>query len=189
MLTLTTVVLWLFAFLVVLALAAVVTPVKLRLRFRSSPQWRLRIDARLFGGATPAIPFHDSARRRSKKRKKAGTRRTLRNNTGNKKTSSFRMFEAAPKLLGELLRSIEVSRLEIDADVGLGDPADTGQLFGLLVPIIYTQPMATVGLINVRPDFTASRASGTLLAELSFIPAAFIPPGVRFAWHVFGPRQ
>ena len=99
------------------------------------------------------------------------------------------MFEATPKLLVDLLRPIEVSRLEIEADVGLGDPADTGQLFGLLAPIIYTQPMATVGLINVRPDFTASRASGTLLAELSFIPAAFIPPGVRFAWHVFGPRQ
>ncbi len=189
MFTLTYVVLWLFAFLFALALAVVVTPVKLSLRFRSSPQWRLRIEARLFGGTTPAIPFHDSARRSTKKRAKRRPRRTHRKDARSRKTSGLRMFQAAPKLFADLLRPIRLTRLEIDADVGLGDPADTGQLFGLLAPIVYARPMAAISLINIRPDFTASRASGTLMAELSFIPAALIPPGVRFAWHAFGPRQ
>ena len=81
-------VLWglLSALVVVFLLVCTVlaTPVKLAFAVTVSPQWRLKIVARLFGGLTPAIAIHDSARqqqrrkaRRAKKKKATRSRRML----------------------------------------------------------------------------------------------------------------
>jgi hypothetical protein len=174
------------AVLLAIAAAALMTPVKLGFTVRTSPSWRLKIAARLLGGLTPPILIHDSAWRRSKektptakkKKKAAVSRQAL--------ARIRRAIAAAPRLLAGLLRPFRLERLTVDADIGLADPADTGQLFGLLAAVNYSRPPASAVSIAVRPDFNGPRASGELDAVLSFVPAAFIPPGVRLAWRVLG---
>jgi hypothetical protein len=99
-----------------------------------------------------------------------------------------RAMGAAPQLLAGLLRPVHFERLAIDADIGLADPADTGQLYGMLAAAEHALPRPARVSIIVRPDFSGSRISGEADAALSFIPLLLIPPGVRFAWRVFGPR-
>lgn len=190
--------LWIFltalALLVSAAAAVLATPIRLGFTVRTKPQWQLRVAARLLGGLTPAIPIHDSSRRAVKVKRRPGRRtgakgkrqaRTRRP----KAARVVRAVRATPRLLGDLLRPIHLTRLAVDADVGLADPADTGQLFGLFTALRYARPSGSTISVDVRPDFTGPRASGRLDAELSFIPVAFVPPGVRFAWRVFGPHR
>ena len=95
---------------------------------------------------------------------------------------------AAPQLLRGLLKPVHLERLTVDADIGLADPADTGHLYGILAAANRAWSRPPRVSIAVRPDFSGARVSGELNAALSFIPLLLIPPGVRFAWLVFGPR-
>lgn len=171
--------------LLVLASTVLVTPVKLAVTIRTSPRWRLKVVARLLGGLLPAISIHDNAHRR-RQRRPPKTRKKLR--IGSRQTSArlIRVISVTSQLLAGLLRPIHLRRLTVDADIGLADPADTGQLFGLLAAVIHSRPPTPAVSIAVRPDFAGLRGSGALDAELSFIPVAFVPPGIQFAWRVFG---
>ena len=186
-------VLWAVAMLAMLLLVLLVTPIKLDLSMRTSPKWRLKIAARLLGGLTPPIPIHDSDRQRAKKKKPPDPKRKRRKKETGLSRPAFakgrRMISAAPDLLIDLLRPIHIQYLKVDMDIGLMNPADTGQLFGLLVPVIYSRRQNDTVSITVRPDFTAARLSGEITAMLNFIPVAFIPPAIRFAWRAFGPRS
>lgn len=176
------------AALLVLAIAVLATPVKLAFVVSTSPRWRLMIAARLLGGVTPPIPIHDSARRRPKREKPPAKERRWAGMSRKTRASLPRAIAGAPRLVTGLLRPIHLERLAVDADIGLADPADTGQFFGWFAAATYVLPSTSALSIDVRPDFSGPRASGEVGAELSFVPVAFIPPGVRFAWRVFGPR-
>ena len=177
--------------LLALLIGLAVTPVRIRFVASASPSWRLRVGARLFGGLMPTIPVYDSARRDAPTRKQPAQpdagRRKARPAPHKDHGLIPRMLRAAPRLAFELLGTIHLTRLAVDADVELADPADTGQLYGLLAPFLYGRSHADS--LNLRPDFTGPRLEGRALAELSVIPAAFVPPGVRFAWRVYGPRS
>ena len=188
MATVATIALWLFALLIVLVLAVVLTPVRLTVLMRSTPQLDWQVAARVFGGISPEVQIHDSSRRRAKRQDKAEAHEPSRAQQ-RVRGMRLRFITAAPELLVGLLRQISISRLKIDADVGLGDPAETGQLFGLLAPIIYARPTTSAISVDLRPDFVSPRISGKINVELGFVPAAFILPGARFAWRVYGSRQ
>lgn len=180
------------AALAVLILVLLVTPVSLDVTMHTSPKWRLRIAARLFGGLTLPIPIYDSDRQRTKKKKPSRERKRQKKEAGRSRPTFARIrrvVSAAPHLLIDLLRPIRIQYLKVDLDVGLMDPADTGQLFGLLAPVIYSRRRSDAVSIAVRPDFTSARLSGEITAMLNFIPVAFIPPAIRFAWRAFGPRS
>lgn len=181
--------LWLFATLVVLlflVVAVLTTPAKLDLMVRTSPRWRIRIAVRLLGGLTPQIPIHDSARARRKVKKPAGRKKTAVIVSDRTLAKTPDIIMAMPRLLAGVLRPIRLRRLRVDADIGLADPADTGHIFGLIAALSFSWSRTSPVSITVRPDFTGPRVFGKLDAELSFIPVAFIPPGVRFARRVFG---
>ena len=172
-----------------LLITALVTPLKLDFRLRSSPKWRITIGARLLGGLAPPIQIHDSDRRSQKKEKNRGARDREPKKPGTFHRRGSRMMTSGPGLLQGLLRPIHLDQLTVDADFGLGDPADTGHIYGLLAPLIYSRSPTSVVSISVKPDFAAAHFSGDVLAKLSFIPIALIPPVAKFAWHAFGPRS
>ncbi|MGI9426043.1 MAG: DUF2953 domain-containing protein [Hyphomicrobiaceae bacterium] len=171
---------------VVVIVTAVVTPVQVKLLMQSAPHRRLTLAARLFGGITPSIPIHDSTRERARRRPLKESQLTSRRERGKTTLRNRRMLFAAPQLVDGLLRSIKLTSIEVDGDIGLGDPADTGQFLGLLVPIKYALPPSSVVSVDVRPDFTARRLSGRFVAEFAFVPVALVLPCARFAWRVFG---
>ena len=181
---------WIFLSLlaipVLLLIAALVTPVKLNCLARSAPGSQVMVVTRLFGGLTPPIQIHDGTRLK-KKKKPLAAKRKKKNSSSRQRGATIRRMIAVPHLLLDLLRPIRIERLAVDADIGFVDPADTGQLYGLLAPAIYSRFPSSVVSIAIRPDFSGPRASGEIIAELSFIPVAFLPPAVRFAWRMFGP--
>lgn len=172
--------------------AALVTPVKLEFTMRSSPKRRVKVAARLFGGMAPAIVVHDSDRQRAEQKERRTAvkpKRSARERMSREALARVRRTViATPRLLADLLRPIHIEQLTVDADIGLADPADTGQVLGLLAPLIYSRLASDVVSIAVRPDFMTPGFSGEVFAKLSVTPVAFIAPAVRFAWQVFGPR-
>jgi hypothetical protein len=181
----------------VLLIAVLVTPVQIGCIAHSATGGRLMIGVRLFGGLTPSIRLYDSARRNVRKKPpKAKQKKEKKKEKKKKKTkrahqglTHVRRTIAEPQLLMDLLKPIHIERLAIDADIGFADPADTGQLYGLLIPMIHSGLLASPVSIAVRPDFSGARLSGEIVAKLSFIPIAFLPPAVRFAWCVWGARS
>lgn len=182
-------VLSLFAIILLIALTVLVTPVKLGLAIRTWPGWRLRIAVRLLGGLTPQIAVHDSARPGSKRRKPKPTRKRGAGGARHGPERFGRLAISAPRLVAGFLRPIRLERLKIDADIGFPDPADTGQLMGLIAAARVLAPSIPSLSIAVRPEFSGPCARGELDAELSFVPAAFIGPGVRLASHLLGSRE
>jgi len=87
----------------------------------------------------------------------------------------------------EIFHHIHVSELSVDADYGLNDPAETGQLSGLLMPLQYAHLLPRRVSLNLRPDFTQSCLKGTLTAGIHVTVAAFFIPIMRFGWRAFGP--
>jgi hypothetical protein len=185
------VVAWVLAILLALAIAVLATPWKLGVRLGTEPRWRLRVGLGLFGGLAPPIPLHDSARRRKAEPKPPKRQTGRRRPPGRARRAKkvMRRAASAPGLLLGLLRPIHLERLAVEADIGLDDPADTGQLYGLLSAVNRARPPGSRISVAVRPDFTGPRASGELDAMLSFVPLAFVPPAVRLGWHLFGRRR
>ena len=63
----------------------------------------------------------------------------------------------------------------------MGDPAETGLVFGLLTPLIYGARSDTVRL-DVRPDFDRLCAEGHLDAIVQITPVRLVPVALRFGW-------
>ena len=176
--------------LLVLIGAVVLSPVRLRLRASTAPDPRLTISARIFAGLSPVIPIHDSGREKRKKNPAPPKRQKRRRKSARgPRYDAARIVRAVPGLLRRLAGLVHIDRIAVDADVGLTDVADTGHLFGLIAAFSYSIPHGERAAIAVRPDFTGERFSGSVEADIRFVPAAFLPPALQFAWQAFGPRR
>ncbi len=183
-----TLVLGLLSMLLVVVVTAVVTPVRLRARIRTSPQLAYQVDISGFSGIAPRIVIADSARRRQaatrlsrtpapKVRRVAGSARGL------------RIASALPKLFADVIQTIEIESLELDAEFGLPDPADTGRLYGSLMPFQYGMCWSPRVSISIQPNFECACLAGEAYASLRLTAARLLLPAIRFAWRAFGPRR
>lgn len=181
------------ALVLLLVLAVLSFPVRLRLAARSAPEFQLTAGVRLLGGILPTIPVSAGKRQRHGKvniSRRTGSGRKRPGGEGRQSAGkTARLIVSTPRLIVDCLRPIHIEHLRVDATLGLDDPADTGQLFGLVLAGQHMLPASEAIDVRIQPDFAGSGAAGTLEASLRFIPLAFIPPGVRFAWRVFGARQ
>jgi len=202
MLTLLWIILALVGVILLLVLAVLALPVHLRLRAEADEAAaRVRLDIRLFGGLTPPLAVFDSARprkerptevqakpaeepeERAKPARKGGGFRL----PGGRRTA-MRMVREIPGLIAGEFRRIHLDGLEVDGDFSLGDPAETGMLYGYLTPAIYG-PRSEKVRLNLRPDFGRARLSGTALAALHLTPGALAIPVIRYGWRVFVARS
>ncbi|MEO1291260.1 MAG: DUF2953 domain-containing protein [Pseudomonadota bacterium] len=178
--------------LIVLAVMLIL-PVTLRVRASnlpsSSPMWRVAVEARPFGGVSPAITLHDSTLARSEKLSEKPPEKAADWSPSPAMSKRLpRMIGALPVLLSDILAAIRFEALSLDADIGLDDPADTGQLFGY-VAAMESALVATPNIaIAIRPDFEGTRVSAEIAATLSVVPISLVAAGMRFGWQVFGPE-
>lgn len=191
-------VLWILFWIVLVLLAVVIavlaTPVLLAVSAATEPLARSRVAVRLLGGWTPPIVIHDSARprdkppaRRSKTEPADKPRKKRRRERGSGRTfvRVRRGMAATPRLLVDIVGKVHIDRLLVDADIGLGDPADTGQVMGLVSALVYARRPRRNVSVAIRPDFTGARIDGRLDAVLSIVPMALVPPGLVFAWRIY----
>lgn len=195
-----TLLLWVAVVLLVALAALLLMPVRLSASVQTSPRLAYRLDARLFGAWTPRIPLVNSARPRKAAGKAsnkqaaqqaavhASVRKSAVRKRGRSRAGGARMLSALPRLLNEIVHSVQWETLHLDAEFGLNDPADTGQVYGCLAPLQYGAPWPPCVSIALRPNFERVCLCGELQATLRLRAAALLPPAARFAWRAFGPR-
>lgn len=89
-----------------------------------------------------------------------------------------------PDLASGLLSTIRIEHLVVSGRLGLEDPADTGQLFGLLMPLRFM----TTGrrfAFDIEPDFDGPSLDARFDAQFRLRPVSAIPAAMRFGWRVF----
>ena len=178
---------------VAVLLALLAFPVRVRFEARSGPGGQVRVELGLLGGLVPWIALFDSARpgksrtagpeaKKPRKKKKPGRAGRM---------SGRRVLRAGPGLVGGVLRQIRLERLHVAARFGLGDPAETGRLFGMLAPIAYAPQWLGSKAVSVvlTPVFEVRCLSGAAEGALAVTPIRLLPPGLVFVWRVFGPGR
>ncbi|MCK8462455.1 DUF2953 domain-containing protein [Aliiroseovarius sp. S1339] len=84
---------------------------------------------------------------------------------------------------------VRVDAATLDLRFGLDDPAETGQAFGQMTPLIYGTSAAPRVHINVDPAFDRAILKGRVALDLSFVPFMLVPPFIRFGWSAFWPDR
>lgn len=190
-------VLWGIAALLASIVMLALLPLGVRLAAQSAPDAFLRVEFRPFGGLAPWIGIFDSRRPQApesgsptEKTRRKQRRRPLVRRRG-RGVETRRVLGALPGLLRGLLRVFRLERLELEVVFGLGDPADTGAVYGALAPPLVAAGYATGHPYAVRltPDFGRAILEGRAEAEMTVTPARAIGPALRFAWAAFGPRR
>ena len=110
---------------------------------------------------------------------------------GQRRKRSPRPFLAAIRTRGfsrhslrfarRMLRVIKVRQLNLGLQVGLGDPAETGRLLGLVSPIATCVDAIPGVQINVEPDFYQETFRGYCSGSVRIYPIRMVPPLVLFA--------
>lgn len=98
------------------------------------------------------------------------------------------MLRATPDLVRGVLRAVRVERLRVDGAFGLADPADTGQLFGLLCPLLYALPPSPRREITLRPVFEGPSLTGEAEGRVGVTLAPALGAALRFGWRVLWNR-
>ncbi len=175
--------LWLFGLLLVVAILSIATPMRLRVSAETDPVLRSRVVVRPFGGICLPIPVYDSHRARKQRRPEKASPRKGRTEQKPKRRMNSGVLRRIPATFRRMLRAIHVDRLVIDGEFGTGDPAETGQIYGQLTPLIYVGGCD----IHLRPNFEMACLRGRAEAQLSLIPVAFLWPLAGLVWHMFRP--
>lgn len=162
---------------VALVIAAVLLPLRLRLRGQADRTSRLRVDVYPFAGMTPAVPVFDTARKRKKQPRKSKKRSSARS----AKSASRWTERGILNLIFELAGQFEIAWIRIEAEFGLDDPADTGTLYGALAPFVYTGRFGADIDLDIRPDFNRQHIAGKIDAAVDLVPIRLVPPVLRFA--------
>jgi len=164
---------------VVLALfiAALATTWRLQLSVTKDDAWRILAVLRMLDGHGPPISI--SGRRRKKKRKTSPSP-----STSHLKRSRQLGLRGRLDILWriiDILRCIHLRSARISARFGCADPAETGELFGLLASAIHAAPATTPVALDLEPVFDHQCLSGTASVEVSLRPIALVAPAVRLA--------
>jgi len=183
------IILWAICAVLVLLVVLLITPMRFYLYLANTPQFTYRLDVRVAGGLAPWITLAQGPPQGSKSARKAKTKSSKKRRTSKDKHFRGSIGRALPRFIRDIFHHVHVSELSIDADYGLNDPAETGQLSGLLMPLQYAHLLPRRVSLNLRPDFTRPCLNGTLTAGIRVTIAAFILPVLRFGWHVFGPAR
>jgi len=162
------------ALLLAVLVLPLATPARLRLSAGSDPA-RLRVTLRLLGGHAPAIRVIDTAHPRRKTGPAAATRRRAVDPAARRGTGRRFPPRALLSFLRDLLLRITVRRIDGVLVCGTGDPAETGQIYGALVPLM----VLSNGRFQMHPEFDRPVLAARLDLEISAIPVALLPACLR----------
>lgn len=78
------------------------------------------------------------------------------------------------RLLRDLMRQVDIRRLDLDLRLGLDDPADTGRLWGLTGPVAALLTLPSSARIAVTPEFAEPLLHLDAHTEVRIVPAALL---------------
>ncbi|MDU8911623.1 DUF2953 domain-containing protein [Aestuariicoccus sp. MJ-SS9] len=167
--------------LLALAVLALVLPLRVWLAFDTGARRKLAVQVQPLGRFGPRVPVTGRAGKSRTSKPKAHKKRRPR--------LRGRAIGWAPvkRLIAGVTGAIHLEEARLDAAFGLGDPADTGQAFGLLTPLIYGSAGAPRSDVVLRPVFDRACLEGTGHLLWRARPVAVLWPMARFGWEAFGP--
>ena len=189
MASLITIILWLVLVMLVVVFLAVVTPVLVRVHLTTSPQLSYRVELRALAGLAPRIRLAGLMGKSGVMQTQPKSGKPKHRSMPNFRRGNGTAFRRISLFLIDILHRIHLIELHVDAVFGLGDPADTGQVYGLLMPLRYAGPVPQSVSLELRPDFTKTCLSGHLTTVFRVTLAALCVPIIGFAWHLYGPRR
>jgi hypothetical protein len=83
-------------------------------------------------------------------------------------------------LARRLVRSIHVQYVEVDLEVGTGDPAETGLIFGVIAPSVALATFGFTPNIRIQPNFVENTLEGYARVAVRVYPIMLLPPLVAF---------
>lgn len=175
--------------LLLIVAIVVATPAHLRLVAEVGEHSGFRAEVRTLWGLSPRLKLEGGGGGAASERPRRRRRRAKRKRTGKKRGGMsaervLRVLNAVPEALSTALRRVRIDRLRLRAVFGFDDPADTGQVFGLLTPLVYGLPWERVD-IGVEPDFDGRRFDGSAEISLHFTPIAVAWPVLRLGMMVW----
>ena len=177
---------WTLAALVLVALAGLIwLPIRVEGRLVREDRVEARLTLGLFGGLLPIRIDGGLGRAGTgapEPEARARPRRRRRFRRGGA------ILRAAPDLVRGVLRAVRVERLRVNGAFGLADPADTGQLFGLLCPLLYGLPLSPRREIALRPVFDGPTLTGEAEGRVAVTLAPALGAAIRFGWRVLWNR-
>lgn len=187
------IILWLLLFMLALVCLALITPVFVRVDLTTWPQFAYRVEMRALAGLAPGLTVAQGPRTgpvaKPKAKHSPRTARPKRRRIFSRKRGHGAAVRALPTLIAGILHRIHLTKLHIEANYGLGDPAETGRLCGLLMPLQYAGPIPATVSLDLCPDFTKPSLNGRLTAVVRVTVAALLIPVTRFAWRAYGPQR
>jgi hypothetical protein len=181
-----TIMIWLLVAGLALLLLAMATPLRIELMLIKEDAWRFSVALRPFGRFGPRIALPDRKKKTERAPKAAPKKRPGRRSW---QQQPQRVARAVVRLAADILRHLRVNAVTLDLKFGLGDPAETGQVYGLLAPLIYSANAIPLVRLSIDPAFDRTILTGRAELDLSLIPVTLLAPSVRFGWSAFGPRQ
>lgn len=169
----------LLAALFAVIVLVLILPLRIELELRKEAGLTFSVGLRPLGGFGPRISLSGRQNPPPAARKLGRKRRS----------DARRLVPAAARLVAAILRRIRIRALILDAKFGSGDPAETGQLYGMLAPLVYGTLPARRLQVSLEPEFGRAVLSGRAELDVSLVPAALIVPAVRFGWEAFGPGR
>lgn len=145
---------------------------------------RLRVVVSAFRAGSPVRVRLDetSFRRKKPKPPKPKPERRRRGSIDSK-----RLLAALPRLLTGLLRMFRIELLQLSGRLGLSDPSDTGQLFGVILPIRYALQDPRF-VLDLEPEFSGFIVDAEVEARIRVHLVRGLPALARFLWDLFGRR-
>jgi hypothetical protein len=161
---------WLLVAVLVTLVLALMMPVHVVLTVLKEEQWRLTGYVQPFGRFGPRIAI-------SKPHRKAKTASTVAGNERKKRRKWTRkphgIATSAMRLIADLIQCVRLNAASVDLTFGLTDPSETGQVFGMMTPLIYAPSGRDRVHFNVEPVFDRAMMRGRMTVDLSFLPFAF----------------
>ena len=163
-------------FLLFLLLLAI--PIDLAVRYESGEGLRSRI-AWLFGLISRELGGErENQKNKPKKVKARNARRSFQ-----KPLAIFRVrgfLGTLLLLIRRLVRSIHVRDVDVELEMGTGDPAETGLIFGLIGPSVAMAGSGFSSNIRIQPNFVENIFEGHAQVAVRVYPIMLIPPLVAF---------
>lgn len=158
-----------------IVILAVVLPVRLEIRVDKTDAWGFAAKLRPLGRLGPPISL-----RRRRKRKDAQPEKQSKRKHSPVSRDPAGFAKSVLRLAFEVLGKVRIEQARIRAQFGLGDPAETGMLYGRLVPVLIATDRLRAPDVMLIPDFDQAILRGHAAVTLSLVPAAMIGPGWRF---------
>lgn len=155
-------------------------PVQVRIEFNSAHRPLFQLKSTWRGSSWPEFSTSNLGVKNSNK--KCAKKKT--NKPEGKSISTYipYMLKAAPRIISRVAAQIKIDAISAHIVFGLSDPAETGVLYGALIPFTISTKASCVSL---QPNYNDVILEGHGRLVVYFRPIALVLPVLSFTWAVF----